>query len=32
MSRIAKYPVNLPSGVEVNLAADQIAVKGRSAA
>jgi large subunit ribosomal protein L6 len=28
MSRIAKYPVNLPSGVEVNLAADQIAVKG----
>jgi len=28
MSRIAKYPVNLPSGVEVNLAADQIAIKG----
>jgi large subunit ribosomal protein L6 len=28
MSRIAKYPVNLPAGVEVNLAADQIAIKG----
>jgi large subunit ribosomal protein L6 len=28
MSRIAKYPVSLPSGVEVNLAAEQIAVKG----
>lgn len=28
MSRIAKYPVNVPSGVEINLAADQIAVKG----
>lgn len=28
MSRIAKYPVALPKGVEVNVAAGQIAVKG----
>jgi|SRR5688572_14253748 large subunit ribosomal protein L6 len=28
MSRIAKYPVALPKGVEVNIAADQISVKG----
>ena len=28
MSRIAKYPVPLPKGVEVNIAADQISVKG----
>ena len=28
MSRIAKYPVNLPAGVEVNVAPDQIAIKG----
>lgn len=28
MSRIAKYPVALPKGVEVNLAGGQIAVKG----
>jgi len=28
MSRIAKYPVPLPKGVEVNLAADSISVKG----
>ena len=28
MSRIAKYPVELPKGVEVNLATDQITVKG----
>ena len=28
MSRIAKYPVPLPKGVEVNVAAGQIAVKG----
>jgi large subunit ribosomal protein L6 len=28
MSRIAKYPVTLPKGVEVNLAGGQIAVKG----
>ena len=28
MSRIAKYPVALPKGVEVNLAAGQISVKG----
>jgi len=28
MSRIAKYPIPLPKGVEVNLAAGQIAVKG----
>ncbi len=28
MSRIAKYPVPLPKGVEVNLAAGQISVKG----
>ncbi|MBX6319111.1 50S ribosomal protein L6 [Pigmentiphaga sp.] len=28
MSRIAKYPVELPKGVEANIAADQITVKG----
>jgi large subunit ribosomal protein L6 len=28
MSRIAKYPVNVPAGVEINLGADQIAIKG----
>jgi large subunit ribosomal protein L6 len=28
MSRIAKYPVPLPKGVELNLAAGQISVKG----
>ena len=28
MSRIAKYPVPLPKGVEVNLASGQISVKG----
>lgn len=28
MSRIAKYPVELPKGVEVTLAADEITVKG----
>ena len=28
MSRIAKYPVPLPKGVEVNFAADSISVKG----
>lgn len=28
MSRIAKYPVQLPAGVEVNLSEDMIAVKG----
>jgi large subunit ribosomal protein L6 len=28
MSRIAKYPVALPKGVEVNIASDQISVKG----
>jgi large subunit ribosomal protein L6 len=28
MSRIAKYPVPLPKGVEVNLAGGQISVKG----
>ena len=28
MSRIAKYPVALPKGVEVNIAPDQISVKG----
>jgi large subunit ribosomal protein L6 len=28
MSRIAKYPVPLPKGVEVNVAAGQISVKG----
>jgi large subunit ribosomal protein L6 len=28
MSRIAKYPVNVPAGVEVSLAAEQIAIKG----
>jgi large subunit ribosomal protein L6 len=28
MSRIAKYPVAVPKGVEVNLAADSISVKG----
>jgi large subunit ribosomal protein L6 len=28
MSRIAKYPVPLPKGVEVNLAGDSISVKG----
>jgi large subunit ribosomal protein L6 len=28
MSRIAKYPVALPKGVDVNIAADQISVKG----
>ena len=28
MSRIAKYPVPVPAGVEVNVAADQLTVKG----
>ena len=28
MSRIAKYPVAVPAGVEANIAADQITVKG----
>jgi large subunit ribosomal protein L6 len=28
MSRIAKYPITLPKGVEVNLASGQISVKG----
>jgi len=28
MSRIAKYPVPLPKGVEVNIASGQISVKG----
>jgi large subunit ribosomal protein L6 len=28
MSRIAKYPVPLPKGVEINIAAGQISVKG----
>ncbi len=28
MSRIGKYPVNVPGGVEVTLAADQISIKG----
>ena len=28
MSRIAKYPVDLPKGVEANIAAEQITVKG----
>jgi len=28
MSRIAKYPVELPKGVEVNIAAGQISIKG----
>jgi large subunit ribosomal protein L6 len=28
MSRIAKYPVALPKGVEVNIAAGQISIKG----
>src|SRR5256885_9446701 len=28
MSRIAKYPIALPKGVEVNIAAGQISVKG----
>jgi large subunit ribosomal protein L6 len=28
MSRIAKYPISLPKGVEVSIAPDQISVKG----
>ena len=28
MSRIAKYPVNVPAGVEVSLATEHIAIKG----
>ena len=28
MSRIAKYPIPVPKGVEVNIAAGQISVKG----
>src|SRR5918912_1117419 len=28
MSRIAKYPVPVPKGVEVNIAAGQISIKG----
>lgn len=28
MSRIGKYPVNVPGGVEVTLAADRISIKG----
>jgi len=28
MSRIAKYPVNVPAGVEISLATEQIAIKG----
>lgn len=28
MSRIAKYPVDLPSGVTIGLASDRITVKG----
>ena len=28
MSRVAKYPVSLPKGVEVSIASDQISVKG----
>ena len=28
MSRVAKYPIPVPKGVEVNIAADQISVKG----
>ena len=28
MSRIAKYPVSLPKGVEVNIASGQISIKG----
>ena len=28
MSRVAKYPVSLPKGVETTIAADQITVKG----
>lgn len=28
MSRIAKYPVAVPSGVDVNIAAEQISIKG----
>ena len=29
MSRIAKYPIPIPAGVEVNLAADAVTVKGK---
>ena len=28
MSRIAKFPVNLPKGVEVTLAAEAVSIKG----
>lgn len=28
MSRIAKYPVTVPAGVDVNIAAEQISIKG----
>jgi len=28
MSRIAKYPVPVPKGVEVNMASGQISIKG----
>ncbi len=28
MSRVAKYPVKVPAGVEVNLDGDQLSVKG----
>ncbi|MBU2038893.1 MAG: 50S ribosomal protein L6, partial [Gammaproteobacteria bacterium] len=29
MSRVAKAPVQIPAGVEVKLAADKIAIKGK---
>ena len=32
MSRIAKYPVPIPAGVEVNLGADMVTVKGKKGA
>lgn len=28
MSRVAKMPINLPKGIEVNLTADTISIKG----
>lgn len=32
MSRIAKYPIPIPAGVEVNLGADAVTVKGKKGA
>ena len=31
MSRIAKAPIELPSGVDVNIAGQDVTVKGRTA-